>query len=62
MKVTYKDFLECSICQNRKYCTTCLIMNANENKGDYMIVNPYMCELANVKKNVIERVQNNNIQ
>ena len=28
-----------------------------ENKGDYMIVNPYMCELANIKRSVIE--QNN---
>ena len=55
-ELKYQDFLECSICQNRKYCTTCLIMNANEKNGDYMIVNPYMCELANVKRFVIEQI------
>ncbi len=57
-ELKYQDFVECSICQNRKYCTTCLIMNANEKNGDYMIVNPYMCELANVKRSVIEQIQN----
>ena len=50
----YRDFEECGVCQNRKYCTTCLIMNANENGGDYMQVNPYMCELAKIKRRVIE--------
>jgi len=50
----YRDFEECSVCQDRKYCTTCLIMNANENGGDYMQVNPYMCELARIKKRIIE--------
>lgn len=50
----YRDFEECSVCQDRKYCTTCLIMNANENGGDYMQVNPYMCELAKIKCRVIE--------
>lgn len=59
-ELKYQDFVECSICQNRKYCTTCLIMNANEKNGDYMIVNPYMCELAKIKKSVLEKVQNNN--
>ena len=50
----YRDFEECSVCQDRKYCTTCLIMNANENVCDYMRVNPYMCELARIKRRVIE--------
>ncbi|MBQ2175652.1 MAG: hypothetical protein II453_11545, partial [Alphaproteobacteria bacterium] len=50
----YRDFGECSVCQDRKYCTTCLIMNANENAGDYMQVNPYMCELTKIKRRVIE--------
>ena len=60
-ELKYQDFVECSICQNRKYCTTCLIMNANEKNGDYMTVNSYMCELAKIKKYVIEKVQNNNM-
>lgn len=54
-ELKYQDFVECSICQNRKYCTTCLIMNANEKNADYMTVNSYMCELAKIKKCVIEK-------
>ena len=27
--------------------------------GDYMTVNSYMCELAKIKKSVLEKVQNN---
>lgn len=50
----YRDLEECSVCQDRKYCTTCMIMNANENGSDYMRVNPYMCELARIKRRVIE--------
>ena len=57
-ELKYRDFEECSVCQDRKYCTTCLIMNANENCTDYMRVNPYMCEMARVKKRAIkERLQ-----
>ena len=59
-ELKYQDFVECRICHNRKYCTTCLIMNANEKNGDYMSINPYMCELAKIKKSVLEKVQNNN--
>lgn len=51
----YRDFAECSICRNRKYCTTCLIMNANESENDYMRVNPYMCEIAKIKRGMVER-------
>lgn len=51
----YRDFAECRICQDRKYCTTCLIMNANESDNDYMRVNPYMCEMAKIKRNAVER-------
>lgn len=57
----YQDFAECSICQIRKYCTTCLIINANEKNGDYKSINPYLCESAKIKKCVIEKVQNNNM-
>ena len=54
-ELKYQDFVECRICHNRKYCTTCLIMNANEKNGDYMSINPYMCELTKIKKSVIEK-------
>ena len=51
----YRDFAECSACMNRKYCTICLIMNANESDNDYMRVNPYMCEMAKIKRDAVEK-------
>ena len=53
-ELKYRDFEKCGKCQVRKYCTTCLIMNANDAEGDYKKVNPYMCELAKMKKKVVE--------
>lgn len=51
--LVYRTIRGCDSCDNRKYCTTCLIMNANDNDNEYMKVNPYMCELAAVKKSAI---------
>ena len=51
----YQDFPKCSFCQNKKYCTTCLIMNANEDpNGNYSQVNTYMCEVAKLKKHKLQ--------
>lgn len=52
----YSDFLACKSCLNKKYCNTCLIMNANEDIcGDYHRVNPFMCTIAKMKKNEFEK-------
>lgn len=49
--LTYKDFPKCNACRNKKYCKTCLIMNANESpNGNYMEINPFMCEVAEMKR------------
>ncbi len=53
-ELKYRDFQKCYVCSNRKYCTTCLVMNTNEHRNDYMVVNPYMCELTGIKQNIIE--------
>lgn len=47
----YADSRECRECQDRKFCNTCLIMNANEDpEGNYQRVNPFMCAIARMKK------------
>lgn len=52
----YKDFPQCNLCQDKKYCTICLIMNANENiKGDYKNVNPFQCEVARIKREQLKK-------
>ena len=46
----FKDFTKCNSCPDKKYCNTCLIMNANEDvNGNYMHVNTFQCEAARIK-------------
>lgn len=52
--LTFKDFKSCMKCSNRRYCPTCLIMNANEDdQGDIFAINPYMCEIARIKHGLL---------
>ena len=45
------DFPQCAKCNNKDYCSICLIRNANESpKGDFRETNPYFCEIATIKK------------
>lgn len=46
----FKDFPKCILCPDKKYCNTCLVMNANEDvNGNYMHVNTFQCEAARIK-------------
>lgn len=50
-----EDFPQCAACENKDYCSICLIRNANESsQGDYKNINPYFCEIARIKKNLAE--------
>ena len=52
-ELTYGHFLKCNSCQDKKYCTPCLIMNANEDSsGNLSNINPLICEIARIKKDV----------
>ena len=52
-ELTYGHFLKCNSCQDKKYCTPCLIMNANEDSsGNLSNINPFICEIARIKKDV----------
>lgn len=52
-ELTYGHFHKCNSCQDKNFCTPCLIMNANENPaGDYYKINPLICEIARIKKEV----------
>ena len=52
--LTFKDFNTCKKCVDRRYCPTCLIMNANEDdQGDLFAINPYMCEIARIKHELL---------
>ncbi len=46
-----KDFEVCAHCDDRIYCSICLVRNANENKsGDPMKISQYHCDIAHLKK------------
>ena len=53
--LAYKDFPKCNSCVAKKFCNTCLIMNANEDAdGNYHNINPFMCDIAKAKKIAFE--------
>lgn len=49
--LSLKDFPKCNSCEDKQYCSICLIRNVNEsNSLDCREVNPYFCEIAKIKK------------
>lgn len=45
------DFPQCAVCDNKGYCSLCLIRNANESPtGNFKDINPYFCEIAKMKR------------
>jgi radical SAM protein with 4Fe4S-binding SPASM domain len=45
------NFHKCLQCQEKDFCTMCMVRNANENtQGDPLIVNEYFCNIAKIIK------------
>lgn len=45
------DFPKCMQCEDKDYCTMCMVRNANENpSGDPLVVNEYFCDIARINK------------
>ncbi|QDX98820.1 radical SAM protein [Pectobacterium carotovorum subsp. carotovorum] len=45
------DFPKCLQCDDKEFCTMCMVRNANENPlGDHLAVNPYFCNIAKFHK------------
>ena len=60
-KVTYlrnlkrKDFKVCEGCQQRDYCTVCMVRNFNESPtGNPLEKSNYFCKVAEIKKRLVE--------
>lgn len=50
-----KDFKECVDCQQRDYCTICMVRNFNESlTGNPFEVSKYFCKVATIKKKLTE--------
>lgn len=53
-----KDFPTCLNCENKSFCTMCMVRNANENsEGNYLNVNVYFCDLVKLKKELLRHSQ-----
>lgn len=51
-----KDFNECKNCQQRDYCTICMVRNCNESlTGNPLEISKYFCKVAEIKKRLVER-------
>lgn len=52
-ELSYDDFPKCCTCEDKDYCSRCLIRNANESLNhDYKDVNTYFCEIARIKRKI----------
>lgn len=53
--LTLEDFPTCRSCEDKDYCSICLIRNANESiRGSYKDVNPFFCRIAGMKRRLAE--------
>lgn len=57
--LTYNDFPKCVLCDDKAFCSICLIRNANEDSDhDFKKVNPYFCAIARMKRRLAEEEVN----
>lgn len=54
-----KDFPKCIQCEDRMFCTMCMVRNANENPlGDPLEVNEYYCSVAKSYREILHEWKN----
>jgi len=56
-KITHNSFPQCTECSAYKYCSKCLVRNANENNGNMLKVSEYVCQVAFLNKQIVERLE-----
>lgn len=54
--LTLEDFPKCVACNDREFCSICLIRNVNEsNRLNCKDINPYFCSIAKMKRNIVNK-------
>lgn len=49
------DFPKCLTCEEKRFCTMCMVRNANEDlNSDPLTVNPYFCKIAKINRDIFE--------
>lgn len=52
------DFPQCISCEEKDFCTMCMVRNANEDpSGNPFKVNPFFCEIAQANKEIFSGIQ-----
>lgn len=55
-----RDFPKCIQCPDNKFCTMCMVRNANEHPlGDPLAVNEYFCNIAKLNRNLVLHQEDN---
>lgn len=52
--VSHRDFPKCLKCQDRDYCSMCMVRNFNESGGDMFHQAEHFCEVAHLTKRLAE--------
>lgn len=51
-----RDFTKCMECPEKRYCTMCMVRNANEHHlGDPLVVNDFFCNVAKLYREMAEK-------
>lgn len=54
-KIKRKEFPKCVLCEDRGYCTVCMMSNANENiDGNVFLINDFHCKVASIVHRKVE--------
>ena len=57
-QIQWNKFPKCINCEDKEYCTVCMMSNSNENSdGDPFRINPYFCETAKAIHYVVDQYQ-----
>lgn len=52
-------FPECMVCQDRDFCSSCLVRNFNESGGDCMKVAKHFCQVARINHELVDAARDN---
>jgi radical SAM protein with 4Fe4S-binding SPASM domain len=58
--ITNASFPKCLACEDRDFCSICLVRNFNESGGDMFKINPHHCDVAILNKRLADEYINKN--
>lgn len=56
--ITNASFPKCLSCEDREFCSICLVRNFNESDGDMFKINPHHCDIAKLNKRLVNEFIN----